>query len=66
MGRRRVWIVTQRFHMRRALRLFREAGFDPMGWIIEGGAQDRHGAASLWWIVREYGSWTLVLARDLR
>ncbi len=65
-GRRRVWIVTQRFHMRRALRLFREAGFDPMGWIIEGGAQDRHGAASLWWIVREYGSWTLVLARDLR
>lgn len=65
-GRRRVWLVTQRFHMRRALRLFRRAGFDAMGWIIEGGAQERHGLASVRWVVREYGAWALALAREIR
>jgi len=65
-GRRKVWIVTQRFHMKRALHLFRRAGFEAKGWIIEGGAQDDHRPASLWWVVREYGSWVLVLGRELR
>jgi uncharacterized SAM-binding protein YcdF (DUF218 family) len=65
-GRRRVWIVTQRFHLRRAVHCFRQAGFDPMGWVIEGGAQERYGPRSLQWVVREYGSWALALARDLR
>ena len=65
-GRRRVWLVTQRFHMRRALHCFEAAGFDAMGWIIEGGAQEQHGAASLRWVVREYGSWALALTRGLR
>ncbi len=62
-GRRRVWIVTQPFHLKRAVHLFRRAGFEPLGHLIEGGAQDRHAAESLRWIIREYGSWTLVLAR---
>lgn len=62
-GRRRVWLVTQPFHLRRALYLFRRAGFDPLGHLIEGGVQDRHGPDSLRWIVREYGSWALVAAR---
>lgn len=65
-GRRRIWLVTQRFHMRRALRCFGQVGFEPIGWIIEGGAQDRSGPASLRWVVREYGSWALTLARDVR
>ncbi len=62
-GRRRVWLVTQPFHLRRALYLFRRAGFDPLGHLIEGGVQLRHGTDSLRWIVREYGSWALVAAR---
>lgn len=65
-GRRRVWIVTQRFHMRRALRCFRRVGFDPSPWIIEDGVQDTSGLLSVQWIVREYGSWALDFARDLR
>lgn len=63
-GRRRVWLVTQRFHMKRALRLFRRAGFDARGFVIEGGVQDRGDLKSLQWIVREYGSWVLALARE--
>jgi uncharacterized SAM-binding protein YcdF (DUF218 family) len=62
-GRRRVWLVTQPFHLRRALYLFRRAGFEALGHVITGGVQDRHPRDSLRWIVREYGSWALVLAR---
>lgn len=65
-GRRRVWLVTQRFHMRRALHCFERVGFDALGWVIEGGAQEQHGVTSLRWMVREYGSWALALTRDLR
>lgn len=64
-GRRRVWIVTQPFHLRRALYLFREAGLDPLGYLITDSIQLDHGASSLRWIVREYGSWALVAARSL-
>lgn len=63
-GRRRVWLVTQPFHLRRALYLFRRAGFDPLGHRIEPSVQGRHGASSLRWIVREYGSWALLFARE--
>ncbi|MFO0586608.1 MAG: YdcF family protein [Polyangiaceae bacterium] len=62
--RRRVWIVTQRFHMRRALRCFRRVGFDPTPWIIEDGVQDAAGLLSVQWVVREYGSWVLDFARE--
>jgi uncharacterized SAM-binding protein YcdF (DUF218 family) len=65
-GRRRVWLVTQPFHLRRALYLFRRAGLEPLGHLIEGGVQDVHRASSLRWVVREYGSWALQLARDVR
>src|SRR5262249_53075019 len=36
-GRRRVWVVTQPFHTRRAKRCFRRAGFEARAWRIEGG-----------------------------
>lgn len=65
-GRRRVWLVTQPFHLRRAVFLFRRAGFEPLGHLIEDGVQDRHGFTSLRWVVREYGSWLLLAARSLR
>ncbi len=62
-GRRRVWLVTQPFHLRRALYYFRRAGFDPLGYLIEDSVQDRHERMSLRWISREYGAWALALAR---
>jgi uncharacterized SAM-binding protein YcdF (DUF218 family) len=34
-GRRRVWLVTQPFHLRRSCFHFRRAGFDPLGWHID-------------------------------
>ncbi|MBK8252902.1 MAG: YdcF family protein [Polyangiaceae bacterium] len=62
-GRRRVWLVTQPFHLKRAIYLFRRAGFDPLGHVIKGGVQDRYDMASLRWITREYGAWALALSR---
>ncbi|MEZ4297107.1 MAG: YdcF family protein [Polyangiaceae bacterium] len=62
-GRRRVWLVTQQFHMKRAVHLFRRVGFEPLAHLIEDGVQDRHDLHSLKWIAREYGSWALLAAR---
>ena len=56
LGIRSVWIVTQPFHTRRAVRLFRRAGLDAHGWP----AGDRR---KLGWLVREYGAWAALLAR---
>ena len=54
---RRVWVVTQPFHMRRALFWFRRAGFEPLGWHIDDSVQYRHPWRGLKWVVREYGAW---------
>jgi uncharacterized SAM-binding protein YcdF (DUF218 family) len=62
-GRRRVWLVTQPFHMRRARYHFRRQGFEPMSWRIEGGLQDRAPERALRWIGREYAAWALWLIR---
>jgi len=64
-GRRRVWLVTQPFHTRRALHYFRLAGFEPLGWPIREGLEDREPARSLRWIAREYAAWGLALWRGL-
>ena len=63
-GRRRVWLVTQPFHLKRAIHCFRREGFEPLGHFIEGSVQDRYPGRSLRWIVREYGSWALLFARE--
>lgn len=62
-GRRRVWLVTQPFHLRRARFHFRRAGFEPLGWHIEASVQYREPEHALRWIVREYAAWALALAR---
>ena len=62
-GRRRVWLVTQRFHMRRGLLLFRRAGFDPIPFRIEAGILDDDPRWALRHVLREYGSWTLLALR---
>jgi len=53
----RVWVVTQPFHMRRALFWFRRAGFEPLGWHIEESVQYRDPWRGLKWVAREYGAW---------
>lgn len=65
-GRRRVWLVTQRFHTRRAKLYFRRAGFEPLGWPIEGGVEARMPGRALRWVAREYAAWALAGWRALR
>jgi uncharacterized SAM-binding protein YcdF (DUF218 family) len=62
-GRRRVWLVTQPFHLRRARFHFRRAGFDPLGWHITASVQYTRPEHALRWITREYAAWALALAR---
>ena len=61
---RRVWVVTQPFHLRRALFWFRRAGFEPLGWHIDESVQYREPWRGLKWVVREYGAWVR-LARSI-
>lgn len=56
LGIRSVWIVTQPFHTRRAVRLFRCAGLDAHGWPAGSRRELR-------WLLREYASWAALLAR---
>jgi uncharacterized SAM-binding protein YcdF (DUF218 family) len=62
-GARRVWIVTQPFHGKRAARLFRRAGLDPSVWHIEDSVQYRDRRRALRWLAREWASWAALLAR---
>lgn len=62
-GVRRVWIVTQPFHLRRATRQFRAAGFDALGFHIEDSLQYRNPPIGLRWVLYEYVSWMKLAAR---
>jgi uncharacterized SAM-binding protein YcdF (DUF218 family) len=64
-GRRRVWLVTQRFHTRRAKYYFRRAGFEPLALRVTGGFEQREVQKTLRWIVREYLAWGLALGRSI-
>ncbi|HEU4410801.1 MAG TPA: YdcF family protein [Polyangiaceae bacterium] len=64
-GRRRVWLVTQPFHLRRARLWFRRAGLEPLGWFVEDSVQFRRHDAALRWMTRECASWALVPPRLL-
>lgn len=61
LAARRVWLVTQPFHGRRAARMFRRAGLDPSVWHIENSIQYRERARAVKWLAREYAAW----AREL-
>lgn len=56
-GFRRVWVVTQPFHLRRAVYWFRRAGFEARGCRLEGSLQYRCPRLGLRWVAREYGAW---------
>jgi uncharacterized SAM-binding protein YcdF (DUF218 family) len=55
---RTILLVTQPFHLRRARRLFRAAGFENVrAHRISDSLQDRAPARALPWLVREYAAW---------
>jgi len=56
-GRRRVWLVTQPFHTRRACHWFRRAGFEPLGWHIEDSLQYLDAGWTLRQVLREVAAW---------
>jgi uncharacterized SAM-binding protein YcdF (DUF218 family) len=62
-GVRSLWLVTQPFHGRRSLRLFRSAGFDARVWHIADSLQYRDRRRAMRWLVREYAAWALLLLR---
>lgn len=62
-GTRRVWIVTQPFHLRRATWHFRRAGFEALGFHVEDSLQYRHPDIALRWVLGEYVSWMKLAAR---
>ena len=62
-GVRRVWLVTQRFHLRRAAYHARRAGLEPLAHRIVGGLEDRRPTRALVWALREYGAWLKLLGR---
>ncbi|HWU86280.1 MAG TPA: YdcF family protein, partial [Kofleriaceae bacterium] len=57
LGARSAWIVTQPFHGRRAVRLFRAAGLDAHAWHIEDSLQYADRGRAVRWLVREYAAW---------
>jgi uncharacterized SAM-binding protein YcdF (DUF218 family) len=61
LGARRVWLVTQPFHGRRASLLFRRAGLEPRVWHIDDSLQYRDRRRALRWLVREYAAWSKLL-----
>ena len=65
-GVRRVWLVTQPFHGKRAALLFRRAGFDARVWHIADSVQYRDRRRALKWLAREWASWGVLLVRSAR
>ena len=60
---RRIWVVTQPFHTRRAARLFRREGFEPRLAYRAGGIEARQPHRALRWVTREYAAWVVALIR---
>lgn len=62
-GARTVWVVTQPFHARRAVRYFARAGLVPRAWHIADSIQYREPRRALRWLVREYAAWLALLVQ---
>ncbi|HUS68394.1 MAG TPA: YdcF family protein [Kofleriaceae bacterium] len=65
-GCRRVWLVTQPFHTRRARLWFRRVGFEALAWYDDDSVQFRRPRSGLAWVAREYGAWVRMAAWDVR
>ena len=62
-GARSLWLVTQPYHGRRSVRLFRGAGFDAHAWHIDDSLEYRDRRRAVRWLVREYAAWARLLLR---
>lgn len=62
---KRVWVVTQPFHGRRAARMFRTAGLEPHVWHIADSLEYRDRSRAVRWLVREYAAWGKALLAEL-
>jgi uncharacterized SAM-binding protein YcdF (DUF218 family) len=62
---RRIWLVTQPFHGRRAARVFRAAGFTPHVWHIADSLEYRDRTRAVRWLVREYAAWGREMLAEL-
>ena len=58
-----VWLVSQPFHLRRAVALFRGVGFEALPWRIDDSIQYREPRRALRWIAREYAAWVALYVR---
>lgn len=65
-GCRRVCVVTQPFHTRRARYWFRRAGFEALAWYDDDSVQFRRPRSALHWVTREYAAWLRLVAWDAR
>lgn len=65
-GIRRVWVVSQPFHTRRARRWFRRAGLEALAYHDPDSVQFRQPRRAIAWSLREYGAWVRMLAWDAR
>ncbi len=61
---RSAWVVTQPFHVRRAVRLCRAAGIDAQGWIMQQSVQYAQPLLGLRWTAREYAAWAAMIWRQ--
>ena len=61
---RSAWVVTQPFHVRRAVRLCRAAGIDAHGWVMQQSVQYAQPLLGLRWTAREYAAWAAMLWRQ--
>jgi len=62
---RRVAVVSQPFHLRRACFLFRKVGFDPVGHCAADSVHFRDPLRGWRWTAREYGAWGVTVVRTL-
>ena len=60
---RTIWLATQRFHTRRAARLFRREGFAVRAAYLADGIEREDPARATRWALREYAAWLRVLVR---
>lgn len=63
---KRIWLVTQPFHGRRAALLFKRVGFEPRVWHIADSVHYTDRPRAFKWLVREYAAWAALAIRDRR
>jgi uncharacterized SAM-binding protein YcdF (DUF218 family) len=56
-GAHTAWVVTQPFHLKRAVHCCRQAGIEAQGWLIYNGIEQARPLSAIRWSLREYAAW---------